>query len=164
MISLLVLILSFNLFSHEMKIGTVDLQRAIDSVNQSKKAREKIEKEFGEKQKLLKAKEEEVKKMYEDFQKKALVISDKAKADMQAEIQKKYMEATQLANQFQEEYQKKIAEIRDPMIKSMTSIIETLAKEKKLDFVYANQTGILYARNPLDLTNDLIKKYNEIHK
>lgn len=162
MINLLILV--FSLFSAEVKIGTVDLQRAIDSVNQSKKSREKIEKEFGEKQKLLKAKEEEVKKMYEDFQKKALVMSDKAKADMQAEIQKKYMEATQLANQFQDEYQKKIAEIRDPMIKSMTSIIESLAKESKLDFVYANQTGILYSKNPVDLTNDLIKQYNEIHK
>jgi len=164
MISLLVLIFSLNLFSNEIKIGTVDLQRAIESVNQSKKAREKMDKEFGEKQKLLKAKEEEVRKMYEDFQKKALVISEKAKTDMQAEIQKKYMEASQLANQFQEEYQKKIAEIRDPMIKSMTSIIEDIAKEKKLDFVYANQTGIIYAKSPIDLTNDLIKKYNEIHK
>lgn len=165
MISLiLAFVICFNAFASEIKMGVIDLQLALESVNEGKKAKEKIEKEFGEKQKLFKAKEEEVKKMYEDFQKKSLMYSEKVRGEKQAEIQKKYMEVSQLANQYQDEYQKKIMEIREPMIKSINSVIVSVSKKIKLDFVYAKQSAILYANDPVDITNDVIKKYNEIHK
>lgn len=165
MISLfLAFLFSGNLISAEIKFGVVDLQLALESVNDGKKAKEKIEKEFKEKEKIFKKKEDEVKKMYDDFQKKMLVMAEKAKMEKQAEIQKKYMEVTQLRGQFQQDYEKRIAEFRDPIIKSLNSIVTDVSKTKKLDLVYANQSGILYAKDAVDITNEVIKSYNEIHK
>lgn len=161
---LMTLFFSVNLISAEMKIGVVDLQLALESVNDGKKAKEKIEKEFKEKEKIYQTRETEVKKLYENFQKQALAISEKAKVEKQAEIQKKYMEVTQLREQFGKDYEKRIAEFRDPIIKSLNSVIIDVSKTKKLDLVYANQSGVIYAKDSIDITNDVIKSYNEIHK
>lgn len=155
---------SFNLIASELKIGVVDFQLALESVNDGKKAKEKIEKEFKEKEKNYLSKESEVKILFENFQKQSLALSEKAKMDKQGEIQKKYMEVNQLREQIGQDYKKRMSEYSEPIIKSLNTIIKDLAKNKKLDLVYANQSGILYAKDDTDITNDVIKSYNEIHK
>jgi outer membrane protein len=57
-----------------MKIGTVDMQRAIQTSETGKKAKGELEQAFNKKKKELQAEEANLKKLQEDFQKKTICI------------------------------------------------------------------------------------------
>src|SRR4051812_47213280 len=77
--------------SEEMKIGTVDLQKALQSVDAGKKAKAQLEKDFNTKKKELQNEEASLRKMTEEFKKQSLVMNDEARNKKQGEIQERIM-------------------------------------------------------------------------
>jgi Skp family chaperone for outer membrane proteins len=83
------------------KIGTVDMQKALQSVEDGKKAKAELEKSFNAKKKELQTEEASIKKMGEEFRKQSLVMNEEARAKKQGEIQErimKFQELTQRAD------------------------------------------------------------------
>ncbi|MEK6577606.1 MAG: OmpH family outer membrane protein, partial [Bdellovibrionota bacterium] len=56
------------------RIGTVDMQKALQTVEAGKNAKLQLEKEFNAKKKTLQAEEAKIKKMLVEFQKVSLVM------------------------------------------------------------------------------------------
>src|SRR4051794_14204939 len=68
-------------------IGTVDMQKALQTVDAGKKAKAQLEKEFNQKKKELQSEETAIKKTTEEFKKQSLAMSDEARARKQGELQ-----------------------------------------------------------------------------
>ena len=83
----------------EVKVGYVDLQRAIEGTSTGKKARAELEKEFKAKKKDLEKKEKDLKKMTEDFEKKKLVLSDDVKRRKEVELQQEILKFRKLVQE-----------------------------------------------------------------
>ena len=145
----------------DLKIGYVDLQRAVSEVEEGKAARAQLKREFDEKQKKLDAKEAELKRLQGEFEKQAVVLSEAAKRDKAAELERKFGEAQTLLRQLQQELGGRERELMGSLFDKMGQIVKEIAEAEGFTFVLEkNQSGIMYAPSSLDVTNEVVRKYN----
>jgi outer membrane protein len=149
----------------EPKFGYVDLQRALNEVDEGKGAKASLKKEFDQKQKMLDEKQEELKRFKADFDKQSVVMADEAKKEKQNELDRKFIEVQGLYVQLQKELTEKEREMTRGIFDRMGAIIREIAEAEAFTMVFEkSDSGLLYAPVSLDLTNELIRKYNAKYK
>jgi outer membrane protein len=143
----------------ETKFGYVDLQRALEEIDEGKGAKAQLKKEFDEKQKQLDQRTDEVKKLDADFQKQSLVMAPDAKAAKAAEIERKKVEVQQFFVGLQQELAGKEREVTRGIFDKMVGMVREQAEAEGFTMVFDRNT-VLYAPPSLDITNELVRKYN----
>lgn len=152
-------------WAEEVRVGTVDMQRALQSVDAGKKAKAQLEKEFNDKKKAFQAEEAAIKKMGEEFRKQSLVMNDEARAKKQSELQERIMKFQEATQKSQAEIQQKERELTEPLITKLRQIIAETAKEKKYTVVLEkNDNNVLYSLEKDDLTQEVIAVFNKKNK
>lgn len=167
--ALLVMVMALGVFASplmgaaaEIKIAIVDLQKALQSVDEGKKAKSQLEKEFNEKKKQLQAEEESIKKMTEEFKKQSLVLSDDAKGRKQNEIQERLMKYRELFGKSQFDIQNRERSLTEPIIGKLRTIVEELGKNQGYTLILEkNENGVLFSKQQDDLTEEVIKSFNK---
>ncbi|MSP60204.1 MAG: OmpH family outer membrane protein [Myxococcales bacterium] len=144
----------------DVKIGYVDLQRALEETEEGKKAKTKLKAEFEKKQKELDGRQEELKKMKLDLDKQAPILKPDALQAKQGELQQKLMGLQETYMRLQKDLQEKEAAETGRIFKKMKSVIAQIAQSEGITYVFEANTGILYAPPANDFTNELIRKYN----
>lgn len=145
----------------EMKIGFVDMQKAVQSTDSGKKAKKDLEGEFEKKKKELQAKEGDLKKMGEDLEKKKSVLSEEALAKKQSEFQEEMMKYREVVGKSQMDLQKKERDLTQPILDKMRRTIEKVAKEKGYSMVLENNAIVLFASKDNDLTDEVVKAFEK---
>ncbi|MBL7716856.1 MAG: OmpH family outer membrane protein [Bdellovibrionales bacterium] len=142
------------------KIGVVDMQKALQTVDAGKKAKSQLEKEFNAKKKELESEESAIKKMGEEFKKQSLVLNDEARAKKQGEIQEKIFRFQEKTQKSQLEIQQKEQELTAPILKGIRAAIAETAKKKNYTIILEkNENNVLYFNEKEDLTQEVIKAY-----
>jgi len=145
----------------EIKIGTVDMQRAIQTSDAGKKAKAELEQAFNKKKKELQTEEATLKKLQEDFQKKQAALSDSAKKDQQAKLQERFMKYQELLQKSQTEIQKKEQEMSEPIIHKIREKVADVAKKKGFTLILEkNENVVLFSLDKDDITEDVMKAIN----
>lgn len=145
----------------QTKIAYVDLQRALLEVEDGKKAKAKLKKEFDAKQKELDEKQKQVVKMKETLESSAQMMTEQARQQKAMELQKKMYELQQLYMKLQGELSQKEAKATQEIFERMGAIIETIGKEKSYDLILEKtESSVLYAPKVMDITSEVIKRYN----
>lgn len=163
LIAMMALVMTSTAFS-AVSVGKVDIQKVLITVNQGVAVRDQLKKSFDEKQKILKTEEDQIKKLQEDYSKKASVINDKEKAKKEREIQEKIMGIQQKTAGYQKEIQDLEQKLKTPILDRVKTVVDEVSKSADVDFVYEAATApILYARTEKDLTDDVVKAYNKKH-
>jgi outer membrane protein len=143
------------------KIGYVDLQRALNEIEEGKAARAVLKKDFDEKQKQLDARRTEFEKLQQEFEKQAVVMSDQAKREKASELERRARELGALFQQLQADLSKREGEATRGIFDRMGGIVREIAEADGFSMVFErNDAGLVYAPPSLDLTNELIRKYN----
>ncbi len=146
----------------EVKIGTVDMQKALQSVDSGKKAKAQLEKEFNAKKKELQGEETSIRKATEEFKKQSLVMSDEARAKKQGELQERIMKFQELTSRSQMEIQQKEKELTQPLINRLKGIIADLAKKGDYSVVLEkSENSVLFSLEKDDLTSEVISNFNK---
>lgn len=149
----------------DFKFGTVDLQKALQTVEAGKNAKSALEKEVMAKKSDLEKAQQAFQKEAEQFEKKAAILSESAKTQKQAELQKKYVEIQKSMQETQMDIQKRERDLTKPIIDELRAIIEGIATEKSYDLVVEkNEGGVLYAKADADLTEQVIERFNARNK
>ncbi len=149
----------------EQKIGYVDLQRALNEVEEGRAAKAQLTRDFDEKQKRLDVAQEDLKRMKADLDKQAVVMADDAKREKQAELDRKFMEVQGLFVQLQKELSDREREMTRGIFDKMHAIIREIAEAEGFTMVFEKtDSGLLFAPASLDLTNELVRKYNARYK
>jgi outer membrane protein len=144
------------------RIGVVDMQRALQSVEAGKKAKLDLEKEFNAKKKDLQNEENAIKKLSEEFKKQSLVMSEEARAKKQAELQERIMKFQELTQRSQYEIQQKEQSLTEPIILKLRDVINEIAKEKNYSLILErNENMVLFALDRDDLTDQVIASFNK---
>lgn len=146
--------------SAEQKIGYVDLQRALNEVEEGKAAKALLKKDFDEKQKHLDAKKAEFDKLQADFEKQAVVMSDQAKKEKGQDLEKRARELQSLFLNLQKDLSEREREATRGIFDKMAQIVGQIAEADGFSIVIEKGAGLVYAPASLDLTNELIRKYN----
>lgn len=148
--------------AEEMKIGAVDMQRALQTVDAGKKAKAQLEKEFNAKKKQLQTEETSIKKMGEEFKKQAAVMNEDARAKKQAEIQERIMKFQEVTARSQADIQQKERELTQPIIAKLRGVIADMAKSRGYTIILEkSENTVLYSRDKDDLTDEVITTFNK---
>jgi len=149
----------------DLKIGYVDLQRALNEVEEGKAAKAQLKKDFEEKQKRLDKEQEDLKRMRAELDKQAVVMAEEARKEKQGEFERKFMEVQGLFAQLQKELSERERDVTRGIFDRMGVLIREIAEAEGFTMVFEkNDAGLLFAPASLDLTNELIRKYNARHK
>lgn len=153
--------LSSSAHAAELKVATVDLQEAINQVKDGVAAKARLEGMFAEKQKAIAAMETRLQKMDDDYQKQAMVLSEAARQQKEQEIMQLQAQYQQLYMTSQQEMQQAYAEAMEGLIGKMREICEGLGKERGYTLVVdVTEGGIVYASDTIDITAEVVKRYD----
>jgi outer membrane protein len=149
----------------ETKIGYVDLQRALNEIDEGRTAKARLKGEFEQKQKVLDEKQADFNRARGEFEKQAGVLAEGPRKERQEELDRKFVELQSTFTQLQKELTDREREVTRGIFDKMGVIIRETAEAEGFTIVLEkNDAGILYASGALDLTNELIRKYNARHK
>jgi outer membrane protein len=144
----------------EQKIGYVDLQRALNEVDEGKAAKALLKKDFDEKQKQLDVKKAEFDKLQADFEKQSVVMSDQARKDKAQDLDRRARELQALFVNLQKDLSEREREATRGIFDRMNQIVREIAEADGFTYVLEKGAGIVYAPPSLEVTNELIRKYN----
>ncbi|GAB4013670.1 MAG: OmpH family outer membrane protein [Bdellovibrio sp.] len=158
-------VLLFSNSALAMKIGKVDVQKVLVTVEQGKKVRDQLKKEFDSKQAEIRKEEDKIRKQQEEFEKKSAVMNDKAKGQKQKEIQDGIMALQQKSMDYQKSIQEMENNLKRPILENIKKIVEDVSKSAGVDVTFEMSTApIIFAKDEKDLTEDVIKAYNKKYK
>jgi outer membrane protein len=143
-----------------VKIGYVDVQRAVQEVEEGKAARTRLKAELEKKRADLDQKRANLEKMKTDYDKQAPVLSEDAKKKKQEELQKAFIEAQNQASEMQEELSGKEQEAMSTISKRLLQVVAEVSDRENFTFVL-DKAALLYAPAASDVTNDVVRRYNE---
>jgi len=148
-------------YAEDVKLGYVDLQRALNETDDGRKAKESLKKVFDQKQKELNEQQDALKKDIEDLDKKRTLLPADKLRDKEAELQGRLQKVQQTYVRHQQDLQTKEQEATAKIFERMNRIINKIAIAENFSMILdKNQSAVIYAKAHLDLTNELIRRYN----
>ena len=145
--------------AEELKIGYVDLQRAIAETEDGRKAKAQLKKEFDQKQKELNEQQDDVRKGAEDLEKKRTLLPADKVREKEAELQSKMQKIQQTYLRHQQDLSEKEQQLLGKITERMYRIINKISTSENFSMVL-DKGAVAYAKPYLDLTNELIRRYN----
>lgn len=145
--------------AEEVKLGYVDLQRALNETEEGRKAKAGLKKIFDQKQKELDEQQEELKKAVDDLQKKRSILAPDTLRAKESELQERMQKVQQTYLRHQQDLAQKEQEATGKIFERMQRIIQKMAVAENFTMV-VDAKVLVFAKPHLDLTNDLIRRYN----
>jgi outer membrane protein len=146
--------------AEDVKIGIVDLRRALAETEDGKKARTTLKKDFDKKQKELDEQQEEIKKAVEDLKKKSTLLPAETVRQKEGELQERIAKVQQIYLRHQQDLASKEEEATAPIVERLQRIIGKIAATENFTVVLDKSAGVVFAKPHLDLTNEVIRRFN----
>ena len=147
----------------QLKIGYIDSDTIMDNLPDVQDARQKLETIIRDWQNELSKMEAEYNKKKDDFDKRNLIMTDQTRADTKKELkalEKKISEFREKKFGTNGELFQKQDELMKPVQNKIFNVIQEIAEEDDLDFVFDRSGDImlLYAKDEYDLTARVLEK------
>jgi outer membrane protein len=145
----------------ELKVGYVDIQRALNECNAGKEAKKTIGKEMEKLQHLVTEKQKELQTMKETFEKQAPMLSQDARATKEKEFQNKVRDYQRWLEDSQKEIQQKGAEMEKRILLDLQKVIQKIGTDDGYTFILErNENIVLFASKAIDVTDRVMKAYD----
>jgi outer membrane protein len=150
---------------NNIKVGVVDIMKALNESDAGKKAKTELEAAIKAKQTVIDEKGKAIEKMKGDLEKQSSVLSAEARKSKEDELEKMIREYQRTVSDSQSEVKKQESELTNGILQEIRAIVEKIGKNEGYTMIIENAEGIiLYSKKDLDLTDAVIKKYNESKK
>ena len=147
--------------SADVKIGVVDMQRALNECNAGKKAKEQVRAKFEKAQNELKAQRESLDRMRESYDKKALVLKEDERRNLEKDMEVRSLDFKRKYEDYQRDLKRTDAELTSGIVEQLYAIVAAYAKERGFTVVLETSAGALvYADPSIDVTDEVIKRHN----
>lgn len=146
----------------DIKLGYVDLQKALTEVGEGQQAKSKLKAEIEKKKNEF---ETEQKKLREDgmlLDRQASAMSEEVRVEKMKQLQARLMQISERGQKLQVEFvEKERAELKK-IFDKMDPIVALIAQREGLAMVFEKtDSGLVYAPPSMDVTNELVRTYNE---
>src|SRR5512140_2184648 len=146
------------------KIGYVDLQRALNESESGKKAKEEFKVQVDKLQAGLKKQKDEIESLKDQLEKKALVMKEEERANLEEEYRKKLRDFERNYKDSQTDLQKKDNELTGAIIHDLQDVIRSYGERENYLLIFENgSNAVLYGAKNADLTDTIIQEYNSNH-
>ncbi len=149
----------------EFKAAYVDIQRAVQEVEEGKVAKARLQSMADAKQKAFEKEQNSIKAELEAYQKQKAMMDDKLAAAKEGELQKKMFEFQQKAEKLRLELADSERKELGTIFPKLEELLGQIAQREGLTMVFdRSSSGLAWAPASLDLTNELIRMYNGKYK
>jgi len=166
LVTLIVSFLALNSYAQQLRFGFVDLNRALNECDRGKEAIRILEGMVKEKQALIDKKGEEISKLEEELSKQSAVLNPETLKEKQERLERLKKEYKRMVEDSNEELEKRRNEFMHAILTDLRRLIKEIGKEKGYTAIFEKAKGgpVLYAPEGLDITDELIKRFNEVTK
>ena len=147
------------------KFGYVNFQKALNEVEEGKKAKSVLKSEFDEKQKKLDIVQNELQAMKTDLDKQRLILSADALKEKEESFRKKFMDLQQKIASYEQELKTKESKLTSDILTVVHKIVEDIGQKEGYTMILEkSQEVVVYSPLDADLTDRVIKEYNAMSK
>ncbi len=147
----------------EMKIGVVDLQKALNQSERGKRAKEELKAEFDAKTKEIEAKKAEIEALRRELQKKGVLLSPKARTEKEEEYRTKLRDLKYAIDDAKAELATKENELSSQILKELVDMIRKKGRKEGYALILEANGGVIYVAPSLDITSKVIKAYDAMY-
>lgn len=145
------------------KIGIVDIEKAIKATSAGQKMTKDLQGEFEKKKTEFQKRDGDLRKMFEDLEKKKSLLTEEARQKKASELQQEQMKFQKEVTESQTTIQKKERDLLEPIAKKMEEIIEKVAKDGSYTAIL-DRRAILWGSKGADLTDAIVKEFEKTAK
>lgn len=145
-----------------VKLGYVDMEKAVNESKAGKAAREKFVKFMNKKREESEKKKKELEAMKKILEKQGALLAEEVRVEKEREYQKKVREYQLYLKNLRDDARSKEMEMSKKIIRDIQKIIFSYAKKEGYAMIFEkSRSGLLYAPDSLDLTDTIIKIYDQ---
>lgn len=146
----------------DLKLGYVDLQKALQEVAEGRDAKARLKSDLDHGKAELDSEQRKLRDDKAVLDKQASMMSEEVRAQKFTEWQQRLVSATQKAEKKQQELAEKERSEMRKIFDKMDPIIAAIAQRDGLAMVFEKtDSGLVYAPSSMDVTNELVRTYNE---
>lgn len=147
--------------AQDIKIGYVDLQRALNECDAGKKAKEDFKRQVDRLQGDLEKQKQQIETLRDQLEKKALVMKEDERRNLENDYRKRLRDFERNYKDSQGELQVKDNELTAEIIKSLQKVIQAYGKKEGYALILENSSStVLYSNQNADLTDFIIQEFN----
>lgn len=161
---LAVCLTSTTVFAADQKLGYIDMQRAINSSEAGKEAKEQLAAKVKKYQDEINVKQEDLKKLKEDLEKQGMLLSDSARASKEKDYQNKLKDFQRFTKDAQDELQGKDEELTRRILEEMEKVILEYGRQNHFTFIFVKNESMLFVDEKADQTDEVLKLFNANRK
>jgi outer membrane protein len=148
-------------YSADIKIGSVDMQKAVNECNAGKEAKKVLTKEVEKFQHLIAEKQKEVQEMKESLEKQGLMLNPETRVAREKELQAKVRDFQRWGEDVQKDLNQKRIDIEGNLSIGLIKVAQEIgANEGYTLILQKNENIVLFASKPTDITDQVIKTYD----
>lgn len=145
----------------QVRVAVVDLQRALTETEDGRRAKARLKRLFKRRQDELDTRQGELKALKEDLDKQLKVLSEERRQERIEAYQKAFIELQSTYVEYQRELAEKESEYTQRIVARMQRIIQRLGQTEGYTLILDRSSGgVMWVPGNLDLTDDLIQRYN----
>lgn len=150
-------------YAETNKIGAVDLLKALNESDAGKKAKTDLEFLIKTKQASLDEKGKNIEKIKNELEKQSSVLSADARKSKEEELERLVRDYQRQVTDSQNEVKKKEGDLTGGILKELREVIQQIGNEEGYTLILEGGDGqILFAKKDIDLTDSVIKKFNQL--
>jgi outer membrane protein len=145
----------------DIKVGIVDLQRALNESKAGKRAKEQFKGEFERLQNSLKSEKDQLDRMKDDLEKKSVVLKDDQRQQMAEEFDRKRRDLRRRLEDSDADLRKKDSELTGAILRRLADVIQEIGARDNYTVILENSaSSVLYGSKSVDLTDEVIRTFD----
>jgi outer membrane protein len=143
----------------KVKIGYIDLQRAISESQAGKRAKERFQAQVKKVESDLLKEKQELERLRAELDKKGPLLREEERRNLEADLQKRYVNYQRTMNDHQQDLRQKEGAMTGDILKELEKIVNEVGKAEKFTLIL-ERSQLLYSDQGIDVTNKVIEVYN----
>ncbi|HEV7734436.1 MAG TPA: OmpH family outer membrane protein [Candidatus Binatia bacterium] len=145
----------------EFRVAVVDMQRALNECDAGKRAKDSVKSKFERAQDQLKNQRESLDRRREDYEKKATVMREEERRNLEKELESETLEFKRKYEDFQRDLKRTDSELTSGIVEELYAIVNDYGREQGYTLVLEASSGaLLYADKSLDITDQIVALHN----
>ena len=159
----LLAVLATPAWGQDLKVGFVNIQKAISQSKRGASARETFQSAIKAKEEALRKEQRVIEKEKQQLEKQAVLMKESERVKAQRRFQLRVRDYERKMRDVREELGLKEREMTNEILKDLQKVIIEVGKTGKFTMIL-ERSQLLYTDKGTDITDDVIKLYNERFK
>jgi outer membrane protein len=146
-----------------VKIGFIDIQRAISESTAGKRAKDKFQSQVKKAETDLLKEKQELERLKSDLDKKGPLMKEEERRNLEADLQRRYVNYQRTMGDQQQDLRQKEGALTADILKDLEKIVNEVGKSEKFTLIL-ERSQILYSDQGIDVTNKVVELFNSRNK